>query len=165
MSLPPNTNLRRWCLATFLEHFKGVFVNNKYPYIQGQFQDGNAGDNPDTLERIELRIDGPWTQSQHIYEKHGFEVNILVITSKEARDVFKHDERVDTVRQLFTDCLPLYKIEKGLNSPWEVVGTLYAEKSKRRPMQVKNFGQIDPNVPILQSTVEGRYFLEYARNG
>lgn len=163
MSFPANTNLCRWVMASCLLHFRNIFpysanANGGYPYKQGQFQDAGASTAQQALERLELRVDGPWTQRRHKTSVNIFEVNILVITTRGSNDIFRHEERVDAVRNKFVDCIPVYQIEKTSIEPFTQVGSLHVEATERRPMFVKHFGQIDPKFPVLQSTTEARYW-------
>lgn len=145
-------HLPRWIFASIAKYFS-TGLSDYSTYVEGV-------DLPDTeeTEKIEIRIDGPWMRevSKDVL-KINSEVNILVSVTMDS-DLYKIHTIKGKVASLFLD-IPIYKYGSETGDDQTLVGyfkILPTDDLKER-VEIADFGQIDPNIKILQSTIEGHY--------
>jgi len=153
-----NNHLPRWIFTSFRKHFDDNLIDTKL-YIEGVHRNLSADAN-----WMEFRMDGPWSKelSKNLWI-HFVEVNILIVIGIDYTNSYTINKKEGIVRELFNKTVPIYRygdpIEDAENDG-TLVGCMDLERTQRRPIEVKRFGQIEPKTPILQSSVNGRYFME-----
>jgi hypothetical protein len=129
-------------------------------YIEGQIIDKLNEE-----ERLELRVDGPnCTEVSKQYWKLYIEINVLCQCAKNNINYHRMRQLTGLARSIFEPCINVYKYGSGVEDTQEFVGVLKRldDEKGRNNIQVTQFGQVDPVVPVEQSSVEAHYvmFLE-----
>ena len=115
----------------------------------------------DKSDWCELRIDGPWIRdvSQGVI-KVTTEINVLVGTVINDRGIYQESINHTKVMPAFTD-FDVYKY--GPSDDVENDGTCLARLrlkpliDTRERVEIARFGQLNPAVRLLQSTIEGHF--------
>jgi len=125
-----------------------------FVYVEGQIRDTST-----QTSYYEVRIDGPdITQFNHDRYKLRSEVNILCSANHiEDENMHRIYHMAGLVASLFIPGIPIYQYGDG--DAQLGCAELIQDLRKRERIQTSHFGQIDPNVPLMQATVEGHYEL------
>ena len=160
-----SSNLSRWAKASIALNFQDQLPNHKIlvtgmrwnPIENGREPGSDTG----SFERIELRLEGPMTrQRSNLRQRHTFIINVLLTSSKDTENFYKHDELVDKARALFKDKICMYKIDRDSEAPFEPFGVSRVEKTLQRQIFIYNHGQREPNLNIEQTTIVARYWVD-----
>ena len=149
-----NSNWNRWIFASISKHFV-AHKDNLVMYVEGQEK---ANGSPTYAE---VRYTGP-AAKQITKTRFRLEVivNVLLNCVKD-NDNHKIFRMCGTVEKAFEPCIPVYKLGNGVDdNPNEHIGDLYLILNGNRDIETSHFGQPDPAVKIMQSTVEGNYRVE-----
>lgn len=142
-----------WINSSVEKHFK-TNITRIPLFREGEIIDLNKN-------RAELRIDGPQIEkiNSNLYRAY-IEVNIIITINMESSYITELDLVNGHVAAAFTDCISCYKIGHP-SFDQTLFGHLTEAKGRiSRGTYVSNFGQVDPNLRVLQSTVEGHYEME-----
>lgn len=148
-----NIKWPRWTTASIVKHFtdniSGVDV-----FVEGE----ERPTNPTNL--VELRIDGPEIRELHQnYFRLYVEINILVQVTIDDTNLYSQEDVIGEVCNAFSNIITVYK--KGLDSEDDgsFVGcyNLITRGRNADGVKVFRFGQIEQDIRILQSTIEGHY--------
>jgi hypothetical protein len=146
-----NQHWNRWIFASASSFFKQKIVG--YPFfIEGQ----NA---PLQGDSIEFRLTGPeWTQISPNTYIGEIVINILVKAVKE-EDAHKIFRMVGLTEAAFVVCFPVKKYGNTVNVDNSniVIGFMNLEQAGGKDIRTTHFGQLVPEVPSIQSTVEANY--------
>lgn len=141
-------NWNRWIFASISKHFDEQRQGIPIFVDQGMSED---------KQYFEIRVDGPfWKQISKSSFQGVIEINVLCVVKKEVDD-FHAIYRLTGIisAAMMMNQINVYKYgDPGDNS---FLGCLIRMND---PIDVKNYGQIEPDVPILQSTVETTYRIE-----
>lgn len=164
MPSPPPPQIERWSVATVGVNFKDkVAAEPLYADLRIKYE---GHDEPipqkDTRQWIEVRVDGPLSREvSRNFWHFRIEVNILVSTIMDDKDWHDHPDLCGHVRSWFPKCMPLRKYG---NRPGDdanvIVGQYVLDTSFRNQTLLANFGQVDPKIRLVQSTVEGHYDMK-----
>jgi len=147
-----NENWPRWVFASISQYFYDNRQGIEF-LVEGQVH--NKTEFKDTME---LRIDGPYaTEISKDYWKLYSEVNVL-LTSKMDLDLYRIHRNTGIVAAIFTP-LQIFKYGTGPGDDQSLLGCMTLLQEYRNTIQISHFGQIEPNVELLQATVEGHYNL------
>lgn len=145
-------NLARWIFASLTKHFdanKGSYVL----FIEGQRRDLSAEE-----AYFEVRIDGPVITevSRHCY-RVSVTVNILCTSAMNDSDFHRIHAMAGYIASKYTTIgVFKYGIKTGI--PPEVNDdSLIGCLNLMGALVIKHFGQLRPDVPLLQASVEGVY--------
>lgn len=148
-------NIERWIFASICKHFDAR--KETLPlFIEGMHRDRIINQ-----DQLELRIDGPYiVEESHNLFYYDYEINILVSSVINDTDLHQIYRDVGIVTSAFVD-IEVYKYGTGVDDDQSLLGCLRLKQSSgnREKIQVSNFGQIEPDVKLLQATVEGHYRL------
>lgn len=142
-----------WINSSLERHFKTKIL--KLPvYREGEEVDLNK-------PRAELRIDGPQIEQldSKTYKAY-VEVNLILTIPKDGNAVYLCDMYNGHVAKAFETCIPCYKIGHESFDGSNFANLVEAKGRLSRGTYISNFGQIDPNIRVLQSTIEGHYETE-----
>jgi hypothetical protein len=148
-----NSNWPRWLFASITKYFNDN-RNNIAMFIEGQDRETERLDS-----YFELRIDGPFIlQQSKDYWQLDVEINVLICVTKSRTDFHKQFRLQGALAKLFTD-IPIYKLGDGPDDDQTILGCLKLSPSQnfRDAVRVSNFGQIQPELPLLQSTIEAHF--------
>lgn len=146
-------NWPRWLFASVSKHFLDRRGDLAF-YIEGQERTV-----PAPSELLEFRMDGPYeTEINKNYWKLFIEVSILIQSTKDGADFHKIHRHCGQVAAAFTS-IPVYKYGDGVDDDQSMFGclTLVQDIGKRERIQINHFGQIAPDVQLMQSSVEGHF--------
>lgn len=148
-----NTNWARWIFASVSKHFddrKGALPL----YIEGQHRDTK-----DIKDFMELRMDGPFiTELSRNYFRLFIEINVLVQSALDDTNYHRIHGNVGLVASIFT-AIEIFKFGTGVDdddTQLECMRLIQDSPSNER-IQINHFGQIEPDIELIQSTVEGHY--------
>lgn len=143
-----NSNWSKWCYRSICKHFDSALT---IPIVYT----GQPTQVTDSSNFVELRIDGPYiTELSKDYFRLYYEVNILHQYTRSETNIYNRFNTLGNIQAAFTT-ITVYDDEDN------IVGcmTLDQDLRDRQRVQTNDFGQIDPDVDILQATVEGHYIL------
>ena len=160
MSTDPNWD--RWLFASFSAHFNSGLESDALVYIEGQDRVTN-----DQKSYYEIRVDGPYITEvgKNRYDLVS-EVNILCSANHAVDNDYHRIRRMaGLVASLFTE-VHIMKYGDGDDDTGAFLGcaVMIHNPRKHERIQINHFGQIDPNVPLMQATVEGHYKLTLEGN-
>lgn len=172
-----NANWARWIFASATYQFvqSGYFIewheylkdietynsNDIIPvYITGQ-----EFAPKDVQHYVELRIDGPdFTEVSKGDYRAKIEVNVLVTTTKSDSDFHAIHRYTGRVQSVLAEGFTIYRFGDGAeddNSPLACMDTImWASGEGGNRVETKHFGQIYPDIPLIQASVNVRYKTE-----
>jgi hypothetical protein len=110
----------------------------------------------------EFRLDGPyWWKLSHNYFKLKVEVNILISIRPKAQgeDFYSLERAQGIVNTAFVRNLGMIRLGDGPLDNNQNFGCMSLITEGREPVTTSNFGLIEPDVELIQSTVEGHYYM------
>lgn len=151
-----NHNWPRWIAASVHKHFRTEVVG-LHLFIEGQDRNTNT-----QKDYAELRVDGPYShedaKDQWVFD---VEVNSLVCSIPDEMDTHRIYKNVGIMAAAMKPVIKVYKFGDGPDdNPAELLGCLFIKQSFNQTIFISHFGQIDPKVELLQSTVEAHYKME-----
>lgn len=157
MSLDPNWP--RWIKASIYKHFKNLATLPVFLEAEP-----NRKTNQD-VSFLEVRMDGPYL---HEVVSDSFdvriEVNILIQTQQsiltaQGFDTYTPDRIAGDVALMFTKSISIFKLGAGTGDDQTLLDCLTLDTSDRsRGIIIHQFGLLQPALPVVQDSVEGRYF-------
>lgn len=142
-------DLPKWIFASSAKHFEDN-ISGITTFVEGTERDLSG-----KTDWIEIRIDGPNIREVSndvlIVES---EINLLVATHMAVDAPFKHVINIGKAAEAFTD-FQIYKYGDD-KSALEVFRLQPLEDLKEK-IAITNMGQIDPNLKLLQATIEGHF--------
>ena len=151
--LDPNWD--RWIFASVSSQFAAVArAGGVDMFVEGTDMFGRRQDK----DYFEFRLDGPNTDEvSRDYWRLDFDVNILVASIKDQKDIHRIYRNVGLAATMFLRALNIYKLGNGIaDNPSIVLGC--AELTPEG-IFVTHHGQLDPTVPVLQATLLASYKL------
>lgn len=157
-------HLPRWIKASLLKHFQekvqklgGVHLKiETVPYI-----DENGKVVTSLPQWSEFRLDGPFTKEpSRNYCNHRVEISLLVCTKVQGKDLHAHEKNVGVVYSAFVNEIPVYRLGTGEDDNQALLGCFIIQMEEREAVIVSNFGQIEYDIKLTQSTVEGHYKMD-----
>lgn len=105
----------------------------------------------------ELRVNGP-DISEHSKGCYTLdvEVNIIVVSIKNDKDADILERNVGIFINAFVD-INVFRFGDGLNDDGSYVGCLVLDD--KRPLEITNFGQIQPETRMIQTSIDGLYHM------
>lgn len=148
-------NLPRWVYASASKAFSDRIAQRLPLYFEGQERrtehEGSF---------LEFRLDGPYVlELSKDYFRIDCEINILVVSQVDGHDHHKLYKDCGIALQCFKDPITIYRYGDGPDDNQSVLECMTVTRSsdQREAVRVSHFGKLDPNKPILQSSVEGHY--------
>lgn len=140
-----NPNWSRWVFAS-VTYFFDQRKQSRMMFIEGQERQTQ-----DQQDYFELRLDGPdFLELSRSYFQVTIFVNILTVTVRDPTDFHKHERDLGIGTAAFETNIPVYKFGDDSTA---LLGCLVLQ----REVDVQRFGQQDPNVQVLESTIQGTY--------
>jgi len=146
-----NVNWNRWIFASISKHFdanrQGITL-----YIEGQ---DHLKDPP---EYVELRVTGP-TYSKLTRNDYRLEIiiNLLINVIKSEKDNHRIFRVSGIFEPVFDKLINIYKFGTGVDdNPLIKIGCLQLNSE----IVVTHYGQLTPDIKLLQSTIEARYKID-----
>ena len=142
-----------WITASLNSHAESALTNKIDFYFEGADRDTAK-----LSSWAEIRVDGPSFTKNGSKNEYDItmEINILVST-RMGTGSQSYAPYVNSGKAclIFTDDIPIYKL--GQNQDGTHLGCLTLTKGRREKIAVSNFGIIDPQVKIFQSSIEAHY--------
>lgn len=148
-----NENWARWIFAsctTFFDSKKG----NLFLRV-----DAEEEPTPRPEDYAEMRFNGPfYTEQYRDYWKLEIHINVLIEIVINQTDDQKIFRTVAIVEKMFDRCIPIYKYGDSIVDDRTIqLGVLTRIPVGKHDIVTNHFGQITPDMRMLQSTVEGHY--------
>ncbi len=117
---------------------------------------------PEKGDIVEYRSSGPiWTQLTRKTWRGELLVNILVKVVKNEKDYHKIYRVVGKVESAFIKCVPIKKYGNEVGDDRTVtIGQLLIVEDTGKDIETTHFGQLAPDIPSIQSTVQATYRCE-----
>ncbi len=148
-----NPNWPRWIVASVAKHFSTALENILPMSVEGE--DGPITNDSDYCE---LRIDGPFARERDKGDWELYiEINVLITSIKDERDAYKIHRNNGLVGQAFIGNISVYRYGNGEVDDSGLEGCLILQSQGRDSLVINNFGQVETDVRVMQSTVEGHY--------
>lgn len=147
-----NSNWCRWIKASCIKHFSDSLSS----YIP-LFVEGTDRRTESEQSYCEFRIDGPHASelSRDFWELD-IVINILVVTIRTDGNIYQHETNVGVVFDAFINGITVKRYgPDSMIDDQSILGCL----NKREKIIVSNFGQVQNDMRMIQSTVEARYRL------
>lgn len=147
-------NWPRWILASVKKHFED---NRDGIHL---FFEGHDRNTSTLTEYGEFRLDGPyvWHNSRTEF-KLKIELNVLVSIKQDEQNVHKLARVTGVFLAAFKPAISVFKYGDQPGDDQTLLGCLNLISEDREPVMVSNFGQISPDDPLEQATVEGHYMM------
>lgn len=144
-----NPNWPRWIWASVSKWFSDIITPNIPMYVEGD--DRGTGL---LATYTEFRMDGPTGKEQNkgIWALY-IAINVLVVVKKNETDTHTQFKIQGQVTNAFTQVIPIYRYgdDDGF------IDCLTLRTDNRNGIIISQFGQISPDLNVLQSTIEGHY--------
>lgn len=147
-----------WQVASFRKMIAERIQTSEQPNMKFFFEADPVTDAQRKLpERIEFRLDGP-TEMGRNGDQRGYkiEINALVFTSYNERNLFKHQMNVATAVRVLSDDFKVYQMGYS-DSTDDYVGCYQLVDTRGDLVVVAEHGQIDPNAKVQQATIEAHF--------
>ena len=148
-----DNNWDRWIAASINRHIEQNKPADMIMYVEGQERRTNKQEH-----FIEVRQDGVWwTETSKDTWKGLTEVNILIQTVI-GSDLYKMNRMTGEVIEFLTACIAVKRHGTGAQDNGQKEGELeLLTDTSRDGHRVRRYGQIDPSVKLMYSTVECSY--------
>jgi len=146
----------RWVRASLSEHFNNV-TGSFVLFVEGMYREEQT-----ESDVVEVRIDGPYlTEVSKGYWKIFCEVSLLLQTAM-STDLYREDRLVGIITKACSAGIQVFRYGTGIDDDNSFFGCFHvvADARGKERIQVNRFGQIKPNVRLLQSTVEVHLVME-----
>ncbi len=155
----PHPNLEQWIFLSAVEFFRQrIEIDAELKY----FVEGEHRSTDKDLEYVEFRMDGPSSEEvSKNYWFHNVEINLAISVIKN-EDIGRIHKIGGQVKAGFNKEIPVFKYGKDTDpeNNGSLIGCLQLRTDFReRAIVLAHFGQLDPNLNILQATVEGHFRL------
>ncbi len=166
---PINPDWVRWIIASLYSHFHQSIE------VEQGLQTHMTGERFDLKFRknthCEVRVDGPRFKeiSKGLFYVY-LEVNIFVSvnmgnetpTTSKKHQLYGMAIEQGKVLKALSQAIPILKLGSGINDTGEQLCclTLSTASGRKDMIEINNYGQIDQNVPLQQSSLEAHYFME-----
>ncbi len=123
-------------------------------YIEGSDRKTN-----DKTSFFELRVDGPY-RTQYTRSEFSFyvEINIETTTAINEEDSHLQARMFGQAMLMLPTCIAVYKYGDGSDDDQTYLGDLQRmDDAQDHGTEVSTFGQVDPNLPLIQGTIEAHY--------
>jgi hypothetical protein len=107
----------------------------------------------------EMRIDGPIVRQIHGRDKYVVTMNFLVETQLTGSNLYTHSNSVGLVYASFAPSITVFKLGEGIDDDQSPIGCFDLDTDEVDPIVIHNFGQLDPDVKLTQSTIEAHYCM------
>ena len=148
-------SIPKWVFLSAAKHFTGSISGIDV------FVEGTERDTRDKDDWIEIRIDGPDVSevSKDCYLIES-EINLLVATHMDLTSPARHHINIGKATSAFQN-FEIFKYGEDAEDDESSVGSFILEPHDRTrgKIKVSNMGQIDPDLTLLQATVEGHFKL------
>lgn len=144
-----------WVFASAAKHFTDI-ISGIDVHIEGENRS-----KLDKSDWCEIRIDGPWIidVSRDVIQVKS-EINVLVGTVMHENDLYRESVNHTKIMPAFVS-FNVYKYGPAddVENDGSCVGRFILEplRDLRQRVEVARFGQITPDVRLLQSTIEGHF--------
>lgn len=156
-----NPNWRRWIHSSVAVFLKGIASSVSLPaLVEG------VDDRSDAFmkapDRIEFRVNGPFTQEQsHGYYRVLVDVNVVLKSHMGGakRNPYAHDALLGLFHEAMSRNIPIlgYSLDPDENDEPPFIGCLTPLNGKNNSIRVLDFGQIDRTDRIVEGMVDARY--------
>lgn len=158
-----NENWIRWIKASFATHFQTTLEPRLKVYFEGNDHVNAQGEYVTTLPKwVEFRLDGPyWKELSHNYYQLKVEINILlsVRPANLQKDFYESERCQGIINAAFVRNLSMIRLGDGTDDDNQTFGCMSLITEGREPVVTSNFGLLAPDVELIQSTVEGHYYM------
>lgn len=156
--MPYNPSWNKWIVASIIKHFddgRGTLSM----YIEGQ---SRPNKNPDPF--FELRLNGPTSRTaSNGYHKLDVSINALLQVIKSPSDLYLIDRLLGQLIVLFDTNICCYRYGDQIEDDSSYLGTLVLSIDffrGRESIEVNKFGEIIPDEPLMQASIEAHYHIE-----
>jgi hypothetical protein len=151
-----NKNWARWIFASVSKHFKDTCVGLNF------FAEGEDQKVQDFSDYIEFRMNGPTICESSGFYHLGIVANILVVSKFNKSSIHTIHKNVGIVEAAFTKCITVRRyglLTEDSQNDGSVLGVLQLKPYDKKDVNTSHFGQVNPEIKEMQSTVEGYYCM------
>lgn len=158
----PNPNWPRWIKLSVVNHFKTVIADRFVFFVEG-----STRRTKDEHNYCEIRIDGPFlNEVSKGYWCVDITIDILVDSNKDSVDLVIHERNVGIILAGFNVPISIMKYGNGEDDfPDILLGCLVPTPPPGGDIITTNFGQVEADTRIMQSTVEQTYHMNLRTRG
>jgi len=153
-----NPNWARWIFASIAKTLTAVATTNSIPVIVEGIDDETDTFTKET-DRVEIRINGPYTRQLSGEYQIFMDVNIILTSRFGGQQKNRH--AILTNAGLFHSAMDqailIYKYGSTLVDDDSYLGCLVPRSGKNDTIRVLHFGKVDPTDKVKQSVVDARY--------
>ena len=151
----------RWIFASVSKYFSEIAASSDLHY----FIEGTHRITKEHKKFIEFRMDGPnITEVSKNYFQIDVEINMLWSFNQDHEN-FHESQRITGILLAAMTDICIYRYGDEFVDNDELLGTLSLRQDKKNPIRVNNFGQIRPDVKLMQGTVEGTFRMTLTCGG
>lgn len=142
-----NEKLPRWIFASSTKEFTDTFTSKGISC----FVEGDDRKTHTLKQFVEFRMDGPFERRlTRTQSKISIEINILISCARDDKSTHTIHTMAGIVANCFTNQLAIYSYGEEIPELIDCLNLI-------GELNISHFGQIDPEIPLLQATVEGHY--------
>lgn len=150
----------RWIQASLYTWFKDQLKDKITVFIETTEHVDETGKVITNLPTwAEMRMNGPDVLKIHGRDKYEITMNFLVETQLTDSNIYTHVKSVGLVYATFTPDITVFKLGNGVDDDQSPVGCFILDTEKGDPIVISNFGQLDVDVKLTQSTIEAHYCM------
>lgn len=151
-------NWPRWIQSSVANHFFGYADAHEYAFFTEEL-DERTTEFQETPSRIELRVNGPFTneESKNFWQ---FEVDPFLLIFHQlggpGTNRFTGTQMAGVMAQAAHEPIPITKRGNGVDDDQSLIGCLTLRKGETESVKVFHFGEVDMTNRIIQLAVDVR---------
>ncbi len=155
--VPQNPNWVRWIRASVNQHFHTIVQPSGLMLLF----EGTDRRTEDQRDASELRLDGPKiNEISKGYWRFDIVIDVLIKSALSDQNIYTIERDQGNVLAAFTTSISVFKYGDGIDDDQTYLGCLVLCPDYGEAIIVTNFGQVQNEVRVRQSTVEATYRME-----
>lgn len=162
-----NPNWPRWIKASVVKWFTDQLVTIPLaalpvqPSLPVYVEEADRSVLRGDTDWCEIRINGPGGRQQSPIDWWLYvDINILVSSIRNEKDAYQIERNNGLVVAAFAANICVFRYGTGIDDDSGYEGTLIGRSDMKSELMISNFGAV-PDVRVIQSTIEGRYFGQF----
>lgn len=158
--MPANPNWVRWIFASLAHYLKEVATDANLPAIVEGLDDRDDAFMHAT-DRVEIRINGPFTQEQSRgYHRVLVDANVLLSSRyDDSKNGYALHKFLGLFHEAMDMVIPVFKFGLEPGDDESQIGCLSPRAGKNDSVRVIHFGQIEKTDRLKQSMVDARFIM------
>ena len=153
-------NWPRWLQISIDEYLGGIATTESLPYITAGI-DARTRDFMDEPERVEFRVNGPFTSNPAGNDIDKVFINVIATSlTGDTKNKYKHHETLGIFYEALREPIPIFKYGDGPDDDDSHIGCLRVLEGNKLGVRVIHFTEVDPTDNVKQGMVAGAYEIE-----